>query len=382
MILLPHESPRALDAPLPEHIADSWQRCRGMGLDCDFNPQPNAVSRHDVRHLMERDLQLAKVAAGELQTLALAMADTDHVVILVDDQGRIVSTVGEAAARGPVLRHARSGVDCSELRFGTNAAGTALVERRPVLVRNTEHFFQDLRHMDCLAAPIFRPCGELLGVLDVSCETRPLVPGLMELVQSSVARIERLLLRGLASPWILRLHPHPGCIGTPFEALVALGEEGQVLGLNTFGARLLGVGQQQALGRTLDQLLDTGLRGLEHSGEPVHLRTQTGMSVFATLAESPDLEGRRGRADLKPAAAGAAPQDAGPVEHLTRRELRILLQLDSGASNREIADALFISEGTLKWHLHNIYGKLGARSRAGALARARNRGLLDAPPPA
>ena len=382
MILLPHESPRALDAPLPEHIADSWQRCRGMGLDCDFNPQPNSVSRHEVRHLMERDLQLANVAAGELRTLALAMADTDHVVILVDDEGRIVSTAGEAAARGPVLRHARSGVDCSELRFGTNAAGTALVERRPVLVRNTEHFFQDLRHMDCLAAPIFRPCGQLIGVLDVSCETRPLVPGLMELVQSSVARIERLLLRGLGSPYILRLHPHPGCIGTPFEALVALGEEGQVLGLNTFGARLLGVGQHKAIGRGLDQLLDTGLRGLQRNGEPVPLRTQSGMSVFATLAESPDLEERHGRAPPPVSTAmpsGAVQQDSDLIEKLTRRELRILHQLDSGASNREIANALFISEGTLKWHLHNIYGKLGARSRASALAKARSLGLFDSP---
>lgn len=382
MILLPSESRRALDAPLPLHIADSWQRCRGMGLDSAFNPQPNAVSRHEVRHLMERDLQLASVAAGELRTLALAMADTDHVVILIDDQGRIVSTAGEAASRGPVLRHARSGVDCSEPRFGTNAAGTALVERRPVLVHSFEHFFQDLRHMDCLAAPIFRPCGELIGVLDVSCETRPLVPGLMELVQSSVARIERLLLRGLGSPYILRLHPHPGCIGTPFEALLALGEDGQILGLNSLGARLLGVGQQQALGHSLGELLDADLRGLDRNGETVNLRTPGGMNVFATLAETPDLEGRHGRTvtvTASPSAAACAVQhEPVLIEKLTRRELKILRQLDSGLSNREIAQALFISEGTLKWHLHNVYGKLGARSRAGALARARSLGLFDA----
>ncbi len=380
MILLPYEAPRALDAPLPLHIADSWQRCRGMGLDCDFNPQPNAVSRHEVRHLLERDVQLASVAAGELQTLALAMADTDHVVVLVDDQGRIVSTIGEAAARGPVLRHARSGVDISELRFGTNAAGTALVERRPVQVRNTEHFFQDLRHMECLAAPIFRPCGELIGILDVSCETRPLVPGLMELMQSSITRIERLLLRGLGSPWILRLHPHPGCVGTPFEALVALGEAGQVLGLNTFGAQLLGVAQQQALGRPLGELLGTELRQLDQRDRMLNLRTLSGMNVFATLAEASDLAGRHGRPAVAVVAGPsscAVQHEAMPMEKLTRRELKILCQLDSGLSNREIADALFISEGTLKWHLHNVYGKLGARSRAAALARARSLGLFD-----
>src|ERR1700761_4339821 len=88
-------------------IADSWQRCRSMGLESAFNPQPNAVSRHDMRQLLERDVQLARVAEEELRTLALAVADTDHVVILVDDEGRIVSSTGEAGPRGPVLRHAR-----------------------------------------------------------------------------------------------------------------------------------------------------------------------------------------------------------------------------------------------------------------------------------
>ena len=274
------------------------------------------------------------------------------------------------------------------MRFGTNAAGTVLVERRPLLVRRHEHFLQDMRHMDCLAAPIFRPGGELIGVLDVSCETRPMVPGVMELVQSSVTRIERLLLRGLCSPYILRLHPHPGCIGTPFEALIALGEEGQILGLSTFGAHLLGVAQQQAVGRSLGELLGTDLRSLgRRAGQAMNLRTLGGMSLFATLAEAEDLAGRHRRAlSLRQeSAVPVALQQAGQggaelVEKLTRRELKILRQLDSGLSNREIAEALFISEGTLKWHLHNIYGKLAARSRTGALTRARGLGLLDAAP--
>lgn len=63
-------------------------------------------------------------------------------------------------------------------------------------------------------------------------------------------------------------------------------------------------------------------------------------------------------------------------EALTRKELRILRHLDTGASHREIAGSLFVSEGTLKWHLHNMYRKLGCRSRAGAVAAARRKGLL------
>ena len=74
--------------------------------------------------------------------------------------------------------------------------------------------------------------------------------------------------------------------------------------------------------------------------------------------------------------ANPARVTARPEEALTRKELRILKHLESGASNREMADALFVSEGTLKWHLHNIYRKLQCRNRSGAIAAARRQGLL------
>jgi LuxR family transcriptional regulator, maltose regulon positive regulatory protein len=77
----------------------------------------------------------------------------------------------------------------------------------------------------------------------------------------------------------------------------------------------------------------------------------------------------------KPKTLAADAEDA-----LTRKELRILKHLESGRSNREIAASLFISEGTLKWHLHNLYRKLGCRNRTGALAAARQRGIAEGAP--
>jgi LuxR family transcriptional regulator, maltose regulon positive regulatory protein len=63
-------------------------------------------------------------------------------------------------------------------------------------------------------------------------------------------------------------------------------------------------------------------------------------------------------------------------ERLTRREVSILKRLESGLSNKEIAEAIFVSEGTLKWHLHNVYSKLNVKNRSGAMTRARGLGIL------
>lgn len=65
-----------------------------------------------------------------------------------------------------------------------------------------------------------------------------------------------------------------------------------------------------------------------------------------------------------------------PETSLSAREGEILRQLATGASNKEIARALFISEATVKTHLAHVYAKLGVENRTGAIARAREERLI------
>jgi ATP/maltotriose-dependent transcriptional regulator MalT len=105
---------------------------------------------------------------------------------------------------------------------------------------------------------------------------------------------------------------------------------------------------------------------------------------LAALIERLDMEQLRG-SEAAPLARrlqrAMYPPDVrdGPIgkgEELTKRELSILKRLDTGLSNKEIAEAIFVSEGTLKWHLHNVYGKLNVKNRTGAMTRARALGIL------
>ncbi|MDJ0664578.1 MAG: response regulator transcription factor [Acidimicrobiia bacterium] len=61
---------------------------------------------------------------------------------------------------------------------------------------------------------------------------------------------------------------------------------------------------------------------------------------------------------------------------LSDRELEILATMAKGATNKEIAAQLFISEATVKTHLIHIYEKLGVKDRAGAVGAGYERGLL------
>ncbi|MCC5576163.1 response regulator transcription factor [Microtetraspora sp. AC03309] len=85
-----------------------------------------------------------------------------------------------------------------------------------------------------------------------------------------------------------------------------------------------------------------------------------------------------GRTVLSPGvAARLVSQVRAPGNHsLSSRERDVLRLVAKGSSNREIAAVLFISEATVKSHLTHIYGKLGAKDRAAAVAIAYDRGIL------
>lgn len=65
-----------------------------------------------------------------------------------------------------------------------------------------------------------------------------------------------------------------------------------------------------------------------------------------------------------------------PTPQLTEREMDVLHHVATGASNKEIAKLLFVSEATVKSHLVHIFTKLGVESRARAVHVARESGIL------
>ena len=96
----------------------------------------------------------------------------------------------------------------------------------------------------------------------------------------------------------------------------------------------------------------------------------------------------RGAAFLQPSIAGKViaefarlspylpPQTQPLVEPLSERELDILRLLSQGASNKEIADDLVITVGTVKNHVTSILAKLGVRDRTQAALKAKELGIM------
>jgi ATP/maltotriose-dependent transcriptional regulator MalT len=169
------------------------------------------------------------------------------------------------------------------------------------------------------------------------------------------------------------------------EAAQAAGRTGRVIEILVLEALALQAkGKKERAVRTLAQ----GLARAEPEG---YVRTfvDEGPEMATLLSEVLEAQ-QRGRlvpdvpayylrkvsAALERDASRSAKTGAGLSEPLSERELEVLALAAVGKTNQEIARELFVALSTVKTHIKNIYGKLDARNRTHALARARELGLL------
>lgn len=85
---------------------------------------------------------------------------------------------------------------------------------------------------------------------------------------------------------------------------------------------------------------------------------------------------RRLLADFVKARSGRRPLNKSAIDRLTPRETEVLVQMAKGLSNQEIAEELFVSEGTVKTHVKRILMKLALRDRVQAVVFAYENGLV------
>ena len=104
----------------------------------------------------------------------------------------------------------------------------------------------------------------------------------------------------------------------------------------------------------------------------VYLAPAAGGDARGLTGEPGALDGQRGGATPLPAAPAPAPAQS----QLTEREREILGLVSVGNSNAQVARALWVTEQTVKFHLSNIYRKLGAANRTEASRIAERLGIF------
>lgn len=270
------------DGLVPAEILKSWQRCVAQGLDGNDLSGIAPLTAMELRERHQRNDLLRHLIRPEIAVLRSEAKSTDSVVIVTDAQGIVLDTVGSTEFAGQASEVAlRPGVLWSEASTGTNAIGTALIERRPIAVHGAEHYFEPHRMLACAAAPIFDPHLRLAGVLDMSGHASVQHVHALGLVRLAAEQVEhRFFARGFDGCEVVRFQKEHDLLGTPREAILVF-RDGVLVAGNRRAMKLMAL-DRRAFGTALREDLLLG-QGPDRTGTLVTTAGERFVAVPAAL---------------------------------------------------------------------------------------------------
>lgn len=271
------QTPGTLISPL---IKRSWQRSLKAGLKPEHCSHEARLSQLEFRTIRERNHTLLDIARPQLESLFEQIQDTQCAVLLADQSGTILHGVGDASFVPEARRvELMPGGVWSEGARGTNAIGTAASEGRSVVVHGQEHFLDQNGFLTCAAVPVFDPCGQVIGVLDISSDARHSQRHTMALVNLAVSMIENSLLeRTCERAHLMYLHPHAHLLGGLYEGILAYDDNGRIIGANRWARQHLNLTDRTEQPLNLHTLFprltepEAQASLVTHSGQTLHAR--------------------------------------------------------------------------------------------------------------
>jgi len=236
-------------------VANSWQRCRNLSVD-PFRDLAGSVNQLELRERLYNKQHLVKVARPFMDNLYNFVKGSGFQVVLTDELGFLLEVLGDndIVSRTEGVLLCPGGV-WSEAVKGTNAIGTAIVEKKPVQIYAWEHYCKPHHFLTCSASPIFDPDGEMAGVLDISGDYRFANAHTLGMVVAAVNAIENQLRLLRATDKLFMAYRYSNVlIENMSDGLISINNNGVVTEINAKGGELFGVNPAKVKGRNVDQI--------------------------------------------------------------------------------------------------------------------------------
>ena len=277
--------------PVPKQLSRSWARSQAAGLLPNGRlPYVEHLTQHELQHTLVRNHDLINHSKPIMEYLLEQVRDTQSMVVLADRRGILVHTMGDPIFLDRANKVSLNpGSSWNETQRGTNAIGLALADSSSVEVHGAEHFLDRNSFLTCAASPIFSARGELLGILDISGHQKIRQSHTLGLVKTAACMVEnRLLTATYQKNLRLHLHSLEEGIGSVAESVLALSEDGWILGANRQAQQLLALSPLDLGSTQLEQLFDCKLEHIlqmasRQSDQSFVLQLKNGKTLFAKL---------------------------------------------------------------------------------------------------
>ena len=300
-----YSSVRWNDAPYKEHDEDnrllrSWERSlEDYRLDPGRVAQPRILTSASLRDHLEPLESFLRIAKYGVRKLHERVHDANYVVLLTDSEGVTIDYIGspthdrELKKAGLYL-----GSVWTESEEGTCGVGTAIIDKKPILVHKREHFRAPNTTLTCSSAPIFDVDGTLLSVLDASAlyspDDRKSQYLVLKFVTLAADMIENAhFLNHFKTAWVLQISRSQEFLQVETDDLIAFDEGGKILAINRRAREEFTASRKTQPTRiedlfevSVDQLIEFGAR----NQQVLRLRIANGSADFFGRVRPPEYK--------------------------------------------------------------------------------------------
>ncbi len=238
-------------------IQASWERSKTFGVD-PVHIEDKLLTKGELKDRINRRSEFLRTSTPVLDYLFSYLKKGSFMILVADPDGYILRTWGEF----PFVEKAKrvfldTGANWHEKFKGTNAIGTALLEKKPVSVIGQQHYCRENHFLSCYATPVYSPQGDLLGVLDISGDVLNHQSHTLGMaIAAAQACQTRLLLENTQQELTLSLRETEAVFQGFSQPLISLDENGFITRINQAAADILQLPVRSCIGQPLDRWFD------------------------------------------------------------------------------------------------------------------------------
>lgn len=242
-------------------VAESWVRCRAMGLD-PVSPFPEIeLTGEALKKVLAEIKPVLDVAGPFMNALYATVGSQDLIVRLTDTYGWVIECFGDPSV---LLANAAvnpyQGMTVMEEQIGTNAIALALQSGQPQQILGAEHYHQAFHQWATSAAPIFGNGGRVIGVLSISGPSEKVHNHTLGMVMAGALAIEHKLKLNILNKELIRRNDHLNALMESIsEGILCVDIQGVIRDINGPGRTLLGFDRKNLIGQHMDSLLEEPL---------------------------------------------------------------------------------------------------------------------------
>lgn len=268
-------------------LVHSWLKSARDGRRPEEKLDLSILQRNDFQILVDKDNLLLEIISIAVDSAAKTLNGLEFGIMFTNAQGIVLHS---RLYRNPSLRsYMQDGMDLSEKSVGASAMALAVKSGQAEEVSGKEHFFNGIQHLQCIAAPIYNPNGELIGAVNITTTSMPSKNFVKEAVIKIVRNIEAMLIQNCGG---VCLQFGFGSNESIHDAIMSFGKDGEILGANTSARALLGSNLSNKSLPVFRDYFDTSFDSMirdKKNGLKLPL-LNNGMHQYVTLREAKSQE--------------------------------------------------------------------------------------------